>query len=170
MVVIGVIALITTWAVPGVKKAYHDFVFHRSAENLDVLYGSMRAYYLVLNEFPADSNSDLIQKEAVWSIPSNFYKRTLTGTNYYLNIQPYDENLILKFDIGNHFTNIEAIKTFAICIAQSGNKTTNNWYSFLEKRYPLAPKMIYGGATLLCYPEVASQYITDSAIHRNRYY
>lgn len=170
MVVIGIIAIISTWAVPGVRKAYRDFVFRRSAENLDVLYSSMRSYYLILNEFPPDSNADLIQKKAVWAIPSNLYKRTLTGTTYYLNIQPYDEKLTLKYDIDNHFTDIEAIKTFGISIKQSENVTTNNWFSFLEEKYPWAPRMIHGGSTLLCYPEVASQYVTENAIHRNRFY
>ena len=170
LVVIGLIALLATWAFPGIRKAYQDFIFRKSAENLDILYSSMRAYYLVFSEFPEDSSSNLIQTKAAWALPSNFYTRTLNNTTYYLNVRPYEGNIDLAYDVDNHLLNNENIKTFSISIKQTGNTTTNHWLSYLEKRYPDAPKRIYGGSTLLSYPEVAVQYVPDEKIHRNRYY
>ncbi|MGX8716385.1 MAG: type II secretion system protein [bacterium] len=173
LVVIGIIALIATWAIPGVRRAYKDFMFRRSAENLDVIYGSIRAYYLVFNEYPDDTSSDLIKKNVVWAFPSNFYTRTLNGTAYYLNVRPYEEGMTLKYDIDNFISSRNDIKAFAITIKQAdgtGNSTTNHWSDFLEERYPYAQTRIIGGSTLLCYPEIAEPYITDAKIYRNRYY
>lgn len=178
MIVLCLIAIITNFAIPKLRDATNNFVDLQNRENLDVLYTSMRSYYLVLNEFPDDGErAGVIPPEAVWVIPSYYYDRTVVnfkGKNFYeFNINPLRTDIALKYDIDNHFSR-EDIRTFGISAHRDDNKTTysvNQWYDFIAKRYPWAPKYVVGATTLLGYPEIAAEYtVLECADYRNRFY
>ena len=50
MVVIGIIAILAMWAIPGVKKVYNDFKMRGTIDKIDMLASAMRSCYLVFNE------------------------------------------------------------------------------------------------------------------------
>ena len=86
MVVIGLIAIIGAWAVPGLKKAYEGFKFAETFDHLDTFRSSFRAYYLIMNEFPSDSSRNRVKAKVAWCLPSSYYTRTLISQEYVLNV------------------------------------------------------------------------------------
>ena len=50
MVVIGIIAILSAFVVPGIKKAYSDFKIRETCDLLDTLASAKRSYYLIYNE------------------------------------------------------------------------------------------------------------------------
>ena len=106
MVVIGLIAVVGAWAIPGLKRAYDSFKIAETFDHMTTFRSSFRAYYLIMNEFPGDGYRRQIRKAEVWCIPSSYYTRTLSGGQYYLNITPYQGEM---YDIDNWLD----IETFA---------------------------------------------------------
>ena len=178
MIVLCLIAIITNFAIPKLRDATNNFVDLQNRENLDVLYTSMRSYYLVLNEFPDDGErAGIIPPEAVWVIPSYYYDRAVTKFNkknfYELNINPLRTDFALKYDIDSLFSR-SGVGTFGISAHREDGVSTysvNQWYDFIEKRYPWAPKYVVGASTLLGYPEIAAEYTSlEGNDYRNRFY
>ena len=50
MVVIGIIAILSSFVVPGIKKAYDDFKLRQTYDNINIVMQAMRSYYLIFNE------------------------------------------------------------------------------------------------------------------------
>ena len=54
LVVIGLLVIVTTVAVPQFKKCFEDIHLNKSLDDLDSLLQSTRSYYFVMNEVPED--------------------------------------------------------------------------------------------------------------------
>ena len=164
LVVIGIVALITSWAVPGIKKAYEDFKFRQTFDELNTIVSSFRAFYLIQGEFPEDSGNNYVKTYYAWCLPSNYYTRTLKNSEYQLNVKPYKAT---SYDVDNWFGNPE--KSFFISIYK--HTEANGWFPRLQENYPFF--VVYktnGGSACLGFPEVVQIYVTDSTAFRNRYY
>lgn len=129
MVVIGIIAIITLWAVPGIRKAYEDFKFRQTFDELNTFVSSFRAFYLVQNEFPADSGNNYIKTYYAWCLPSSYYTRTVQDSQYRLNVQPYKAT---SYDVDNWFHNSD--QSFFVSIYK--HTTANGWFPRLQEKYP----------------------------------
>lgn len=176
MVVIGILSIVSYWAVPSIKKAHAALNLRRNTENLDMLYSAMRSYYLIFNEFPADcSQNNTMSKGIVWTVPSSFYTRVSDATTYNFNIKPLGNDTESYYDIDNWFEkkfdsdSSSESYAFYISIRESKEKATKSWLSFLEERYPYAPRLVKNSSTCLGYPEIP-QKLTDASAHKNRFY
>ena len=179
MIVLAIVVIVTSVAIPSFKKARDNFAHFQNQENLTVLYTSMRSHYLVLNEFPEEEETTAIRKEAVWAIPSYYYKRTLkSGNSHELTINP-SSDLPFVYHIDNSFS--EENGTFTISTYWDNNNKNyslekwNKWCVSLECAFPFAfekdePKHI----SSLYYPEISVNYIgkecNDDDSYRNRFY
>ena len=73
MVVIGIITILGGIIVPGVKKAYNDFYMKKTLVEATILVSACRSYYLVYNEFPADTTAGYIIEDLAQFVPSNLF-------------------------------------------------------------------------------------------------
>ena len=178
MIVLAIVVIVTSVTIPSLKKARDNFAHFQSQENLTVLYTSMRSHYLVLNEFPEGGGSSDIRKEAVWAIPSYYYKRTLkSGNSHELAINP-SIDLPFVYRIDNSFSKADG--TFTISTHWDNNNKNyspekwNKWCVSLECAFPFAfLKDEERYINSLYYPEINVEYVaiecTDSD-YRNRFY
>ena len=167
MVVIGIIAIVAGWAIPGLKRVYEDFKINETFDRMDTLLSSFKAYYLIMSEFPSDSKQDKIKIEYVWCVPSSYYDKTITnGTEYAFRIKPYQAS---AFDIDNWF-NQDGRKQFYVSLF--GDAKPRTWYNRFLARYPhLKVKMEYSDAsTCVGFFPGLEDYATESADLRNRFY
>lgn len=84
MVVIGIISIMTFWAVPSMKKGYNDFCAHDAFDALDTFFSAQRANYLILNEPVLNSNQHTFLIETSFShfLPNKWLDpSTLTQIN-----------------------------------------------------------------------------------------
>ena len=162
MVVIGIIAIITQWAVPGIKKAYEDFKVKETYSHIDTFITSFRSYYLVRSEFPADSTPDLVKKNYVWCLPSNFYKRTEKNANeYYIHIKPYEGT---SYDVDAWITS--SSQNFHMTL---WTNVPDKWYERLIKRYDYVLKRT-NYMTIEDFREINFGIAFEESYLRNRYY
>ena len=94
LVVIGLLVIVTTVAVPQFKKCFEDIHVNKSLDDVDSLMQSMRSYYLVMNEFPEDGNPTTraeLPVKAGWAFQPNFLgEKANKNTNFYtLTIKPW---------------------------------------------------------------------------------
>ena len=164
MIVLCLISIVMTYAVPEIKKAYEDFRVNETLEHVRTLVSSFRSYYLLENEFPPDgSNTDLVEKNSVWCLPNCYYTRTLKNNNeYYLRIKPYQGTY---YDIDNWIKKKD--KKFYITIFT--NKQ-DEWLGRLGKRFSVLAKQ-QGYVTIGDFQEINFGITNeDSDKFRNRYY
>ena len=165
MVVIGIIAIITLWAVPGIRKAYEDFKIKETLSHIDTFISSFRSFYLIKNEFPGDSGNNYIKTKYVWCLPNSYYTRTLNNNSeYQLNVSPYKA---ISYDLDNWFDSSE--KSFFVSVYK--HTAANGWFPRLQEKYPYF--VVYktnGGSACLGFPEVVKAYVTEDTGFRNRYY
>lgn len=83
LVVIGLLVIVTTVAVPQFKKCFDDIHLNKSLDDLDSLLQSTRSYYLVMNEIPQDGNPGLFPVESDWAFQANFFGKKTENKNYY---------------------------------------------------------------------------------------
>ena len=77
MVVIGVIAIVVSWAVPGIKKVYGDFRIMQTYDYIDTVLSAQRAFYLIFNEKPDLNQAPVlgtIELRAVPFLPAAWVK------------------------------------------------------------------------------------------------
>ena len=74
MVVMGIIAIFASVAVPGFKTAYQNMKREETIEEASVFLEACRSFYLVKNEFPSDSQPGEINTELKWALPKYLYK------------------------------------------------------------------------------------------------
>lgn len=90
MVVIGILTIVTTIAVPRFKKCYDDMHLNKTLDDLDSLIQSTRSYYLIMNEMPQDENKGQISTKVAWALQPNFLGKTgkdETGNFYFITIR-----------------------------------------------------------------------------------
>ncbi len=169
MVVIGIIAIVTLGAVPGLKKAYADFRDRQDLEILDTFISSTRSYALLMSEYPHHTYFGRWAYEANWVIPRYFTSGgadvgntvpTLedgpSSLGSWLRVKPYRGT---DFTIDQQLT--EPVSFLKIGIHE-GNGTYN---SLLRERYPT---YVVNG-DVLYFPEL--YHVGDELqAHRNRYY
>ncbi len=137
LIVIGLLAIVTTVAIPRFKKCYDDIRISKSIDDGDSLLQSMRAYYLIMNELPRDENEKEIPENITWSIQANFMgmqtTSSLTGNNkiFYYTIQPW-QGIGYDWEVWPELTNYHA--GIAIRINLSAK---NTYLNKLNKRYNL---------------------------------
>lgn len=98
LVVIGLLVIVTTVAVPQFKKCFQDLRLNKTLDDLDSLWQSTRSYYLIMNEVPEDEASDRVSEEMAWAVQANFLgPKKNENDDYYYNITiknfsnwPYD--------------------------------------------------------------------------------
>ena len=165
MVVIGIIAIITLWAVPGIKKAYEDFKIKETLSHVDTFVSSFRSFYLIKNEFPEDSGNNYVKTKYAWCLPNSYYTRTLRNSEYQLNIKPYQAT---AYDIDNWLFS-DRHKQFYITIYRQGG--AQEWYARLLEKYPMCKIHLDDGhAACLSFMPNLEQYVTEDTSFRNRYY
>ena len=102
MVVVGIITILGVIVGPSLKKAYDDFLMKKTLSDADTLMSSCRSYYLIYNEFPADTRGDYIIKDLATFVPSKFFKKIKmvdTTSESYINdvyqliIKPFNNSI-----------------------------------------------------------------------------
>ena len=90
MVVIGIIAILGAVVVPGVKKAYGDFMVKEFCYLIDRMVSACRSFYLVFNELPASDGSTYEYVKDVRFKPFILgglgYKAILHGSSIYYEL------------------------------------------------------------------------------------
>ena len=162
MVVIGLIALFSLWALPGIKKAYEDFKTHETLDHMSTFVSGFRAYYLIESEFPGDTTPDLILMHPTWCLPSHYFTRDTLNGKYYLNIKPYRGT----YDIDGWVAS--SSKNFHISLYTSDRDW---WVPRLRKRFrSVVNKSGDGCITVEDFYEVNYGIIFEDSAWRNRYY
>ena len=72
LIVIGLLVIVTTVAIPHFKKSFQEIHLNKTLDDLDSLLQSTRAYYLIMNELPEDEDPGRISEEVAWAIQANF--------------------------------------------------------------------------------------------------
>ncbi|MGX8716804.1 MAG: type II secretion system protein [bacterium] len=163
MVVIGLIALISLWALPGIKKAYEDFKVNETLDHMSTFVSGFRAHYLIESEFPGDTTPDWINIHPTWCLPSNYFTRNASNGKYYLNIKPYRGT---SYDIDSWIAS--GSKNFHISLYTSA---CDWWFSRLRKRFrSVVTKSGDGCVTVEDYHEINFGIIFEDSAWRNRYY
>ena len=165
MVVISLIAIVGAWAIPGLKKAYDSFKITETFDHLDTFRSSFRAFYLIMNEFPTDSDRNYVKAEVAWCLPGSYYTRTLSGNKgYELNVIPYQGTV---YDINNWFRSLSVpIEVQQFFITLYGDSI---WLQRLRDRYGNAAVYNYGGKDLN-FPEIDGVQLNEEPNLRNRFY
>ena len=165
MVVIGLIALITGWAVPGIKKAYEDFRIKETLSHIDTYISSSRSYYLIKSEFVEDATPDLLKPHAAIFFPKYYHTRTIYYNRYYMNVKPYRGT---TYDIDGWVQS--STGRFMITL-WADESAVDFWRTLLREKYPgWYTNISYGKGIQLGLPDVTPQYVTESGSFRNRYY
>jgi len=93
LIVIGLLVIVTTVAIPQFKKCFEDIHLNKSLDDLDSLMQSTRSYYLVMNEFPDDGTPTIhMPAEAGWAFQTNFLgeKQQSNGKDFYIfTVKPW---------------------------------------------------------------------------------
>lgn len=178
MVVLGILAIVSLWATPSIKRAIDDITMQKNAETFDTLYSSMRSYYLVLNEFPQDPQPRDVPKKAAWALPSTFYNHTLQADEalkwkYTFNVKPLNfgdglENL--EYDIDNFIGNKDqTYRSMFISVKQTNNEEKTKWETFLKERYPYVHFPREEDVPSVGYPELPIIFSCNETL-TNRFY
>ena len=162
MVVIGLIALITGWVVPGIKKAYEDFKIKETLSHIDTYISSSRSYYLVKSEFIEDETPDYLRPKAAIFFPSYYHDRTLYYNRYHMNVKPYKGD---KYDIDGWVHS--GTGRFMITVYNSDLDTL---IALFREKYPGWYIRKLSDRVQLGLPDVDSQYVSETGSFRNRYY
>lgn len=99
LVVIGLLVIVTTIAVPHFKKCYDDIRLSKTLDDLDSLVQSVRSYYLVMNEMPEDEDPGRISEEVGWAMQANFLGKMGNDKHYSGNFY----NITIKNWSGYHY-------------------------------------------------------------------
>ena len=163
MVVVGLIAIVTLWAVPGLKRAYEDFRIRQDLENFDTLVAGIRSYELIMNEYPHFTFYNRWAYDANWALPRYFTSGKQDGGGTLVNML-YSWMKVFPskgtcYTINQRLT--ENSNSFSMGI-DGGNGAYN---SLLRSRYPTYTVV----GDFLYLPEI---YHTEDELqeHRNRYY
>lgn len=79
MVVIALLVVVTTFAVPGFRKLYKDFKINEILDHVDTFFKGYRGYYLVNNELPPDSGTGEVKTVMVPYLPAHFFSLPPSG-------------------------------------------------------------------------------------------
>ena len=165
MVVIGIIAIVVGGAIPGLKKAYQNFKINQTLDHMNTFMSAFKSFYLVKNEFPGDSKANYLNIDYTWCLPSDYYTRTLSNSEYQLNITPYQGTF---YDIDNWLDFDRHRQFYGTIYVQYG---AQEWYARLQEKYPMYKTHLDDGhAACLGFMPGLEKYATENAELRNRYY
>lgn len=169
LVVIGMITIVMAVAISNLRKLFEDFRINQTVQEVDTLISSYRSYYLIMNEFPTDTNGDTLRDtKADWCLPRNFY----TASPHKFSIKPYKAT---KFDFdvwtdnpGRDIQDCILINIYTL----SDTAITEKYKIKLSKLYPknlLPPRP--NGYLGVVFPELTKDYTDSEPVsHRNRYH
>ena len=165
MVVIGLISIVVSFAVPSLKRIYEDFKIDKTFNETEMLISSCKSYYLTMNEFPPDTGGRYVDEKTAWCLPSNYYGRNLNGTNYPLSIYPYQGT---GYDIDNWLLSDNAYdKQFYVSIY--GNYR-DVWYTRFQTKYPMLEIQLHNNVMGVGVIPGLKTYVTEGVNWRNRFY
>lgn len=170
LVVIGMITIVTAVALPSLRGLFEDFRINQTVQEADTLISSYRSYYLIMNEFPADTNADSLRNfKADWCLPRNFY----TVSPHKFSVKPYKGDC---FDFEQWTDNIPAMtRCSTIFINMRGisdSSVIEKYKAKFSNLYPKIPLTMDGTKNLgVVLPELVKEYCESEAfVHRNRYH
>lgn len=165
MFVITFLSILVGWVVPNVKKAYEDMKMKETFSHIDTFIASIKAFYLIDNEFPGDCTNNRIKKSSAWCLPSSYYTRNLSNSEYTINVQPYRA---ISYDFDNWLSN-DKHKQFYITIFR--NPDAYEWYMRLKDKYPTCSNHLDDNhaACLGFWPKL-EKYVESDEDYRNRFY
>ena len=97
MVVIGIIAILSSFIVPGFKKAYDDFKIRETYAFIDDMFSFQISSYLIYSEWPMGANDDAIPVAQLPFLSQQIKKFfNLNSTDYYQKICRYRSSGLYK--------------------------------------------------------------------------
>ena len=174
MVVIGIITIICSVVGPGFKKFYDDFYMKKTLVDAATLVSACRSYYLVYNEFPADTTAGYIIEDLAQFVPSNLFNKTKINQNSYEFATTPFNNSTFKWDINNWITwsgNTTTGGMYVSVQADWDSEENNIYVNAFMKQYSLSTPqpLLFNGDLCIPLPELPLKANLDS-ISKNRYY
>ena len=174
LVVIGIIALVSSVAVPAFKKSVDGVKINKTLDDIKVLMNGYRTYYLIFNEFPDDVVvAGKLKAKAAWAFPGNIIAKKIKDDKeeYLLAVKPYEGT---GYDFENWFGYNLGFETyFAVGLTILGWRKNEEKLKFLKKYYPSEDIKCHGSDGIgFIFKEVDSKLIIEEkrSEYRNRYY
>ena len=130
MFVITLISVLMCWSVPSIKRAYKDFKTKETFEQINTLIASIKAFYLIDNEFPSHCQNNKIMAKDAWCFPHIYYDKTSNKSEYVLAIHPYGAP---AYNLDNWLDNTKH-RQFYVAIFK--NPSAYEWHMRLRDKYP----------------------------------
>ena len=127
MVVIALLVVVTTFAVPGFRKLYKDFRINEILDHVDTFFKGYRGYYLVNNEYHVKFGirpEDIVKGDKFKSVIS---LSELLGSEYFIHLKIDNIELVSKVDakskflVGDNFS-FDFTKTIHLFSNITGNR------------------------------------------------
>ena len=172
MVVVSIVGVLCSVAIPNFKKAYEDLSIKKTLDEIDTLINGYRAYYLIFNEMSGDGDRYEIQMEMANFVPNTYIdKSSLREGNYNLTVTPYG-NSGAGYDFQNwlastwHDYSLENDIFFAITFS---NPWLTRYLNLCRQIYSTAEVKKYNSDVLISFPEIPSHQKIDNK-GKNRWY
>ena len=164
LVVIGIIAIVSSVAVPSFRKCYQDMKMKTTFEEIDILMNGFRSYYLIHNEFPKNGGTGQLEGTIAWAFPGYITDKKDNGEGQYtLKIVPYQGT---GYDFENWLNYAGGINLFAFGLGIYGWNDQEK-KNLLKKRYGAGS--CYDNTVL--FNEMNLKLIKNELeIYKNRYY
>ena len=162
LVVIGIIALVSSVAVPAFKKSVDGVKINKTLDDIKVLMNGYRTYYLIFNEFPDDVVvAGNLKAKAAWAFPGSIIAKKIKDDKeeYPLAVNPYEGTGYERY--------------FAVGLTILGWRKNEEKLKFLKKYYPSEDIKCHGSDGIgFIFKEVDSKLIIEEkrSEYRNRYY
>lgn len=164
MVVVLLIAIVSGWAVPGLKRAYENFKIDETFHHINTFASSFESFYLIENEFPEDCKNNYIKACDAWCLPGNYYTRNGNKSEYQLNVKPYQAT---AYDIDNWIIK-DGYCQFYISIYNFLG--TQDWGGRLQRKYPTYRVRLEGKSACLEISPGLEKCAVEPGYYRNRFY
>ena len=162
MVVISIVGVLCSVAIPNFKKAYEDLNVRKTCGDVEVFCNGIQAYYLIKNEFPSDADRGKIVSMWKWILPSSFYR----GSN--LNIAPCG-NGVYDFENWLHNDDYTILLNLRLVRTDLREKLREALSNLLNRPCTL---ISYHESVAVRFPEIPieSEMLKIPKNHRNRFY
>jgi prepilin-type N-terminal cleavage/methylation domain-containing protein len=169
VVALCIVAILSAIAIPGFKKATEDFRLNSTLEDTLDIMKACRAYYLIFNEWPADTNCDDIPDRLLPFVPRHLInpERGRGDLDHSWNCKPL-WNQSYCYDIDNWDGRTVAVTLLGIGEGADWDKIYYKLRSIIGERYVL--QAYYGGMWCL-FPDCPGSIDLKADITcENRYY